>query len=287
MFSFFKEATAAIGDGPILVFDIGGTKMRAAVCRDGVTLEEPMIVRNKEGFEEGMALAAQLGEQVLEGARPQRVVVGIAGVLSTGGASLFYTPHLPQWEGKPLLERLRDAFRCPIRIENDAALAGLGEAVYGAGRGQAIVAYLTVSTGIGGARIVEGRIDAKAVGFEPGHQVIREDEREEGELERLVSGTAIGSRFGIAPRDLADKKILRELARTLAVGVSNTILHWSPDIVVMGGSIMTGENPVPIREVEAAVREKLSYLPRIPAFALAKLGDVAGLHGALAYARSL
>lgn len=269
--------------GPVLVFDMGGTKMRAAVCRDSVTLEEPMIVRNKEDFEEGMALAYSLGEQVLEGERPRLVVVGIAGVLGVGGTSLFYTPHLPGWEGKPILERLRDAFACPIRIENDAALAALGEAVYGAGRGHAIVAYLTVSTGVGGARIVEGQIDAKAVGFEPGHQIIREDEGEEGELERLVSGTAIGGRFGIAPRELSDKKALSDLARTLSVGVSNTILHWSPDAVIMGGSIMTGENAIPIKEVEAAVRARLSYLPRIPAFALASLGDVGGLHGGLAY----
>lgn len=257
--------------------------MRAAVCRDGVTLEEPMIVRNKEAFEDGIALAQSLGEQVLEGAHPRLVIVGIAGVLSTGGTSLFYTPNLPQWQGKPLLERLRDSFGCPIRIENDAALAGLGEAVYGSGKGHSIVAYLTVSTGVGGARIVESRIDAKAVGFEPGHQVIREDHGKDGELERLVSGTAIGEHFGIAPRELSDKKILGELARTLAVGVSNTILHWSPDIVVMGGSIMTGENPIPMKEMETAVRETLSYLPRIPAFAVAKLGDVAGLHGGLAY----
>jgi glucokinase len=49
---------------------------------------------------------------------------------------------------------------------------GLGEAVFGAGKGREIVVYMTISTGVGGARIVGGKIDASAMGFEPGHQII-------------------------------------------------------------------------------------------------------------------
>lgn len=284
---FLKQKQRPSATGPILVFDMGGTKLRAAVCSDGVTLEEPVIVHNSQNFRDAMQLVRDAGFQALRGRNPRLVVAGVAGILATGGTKLFSSPHLPQWSGEPLIERLRDSFLCPVRLENDAALAGLGEAVYGAGRGHAIVAYLTVSTGIGGARIVEKRIDAKAVGFEPGHQVVdasRRHEEDGGEFEALASGSAIWARFGIAPKELTDKKRIAELTEIVSIGVSNTILHWSPDIVVMGGSIMLGQNPIPIREVEASVKERLDFLPRIPSFSLAKLGDAAGLHGALAYA---
>lgn len=287
MMQFFRKNRLPSTSGPILLFDMGGTKMRAAVCRDGVTLEEPVVAPNIQDFDQAMKLAGELGARALNGESPRLVVVGIAGILASGGTTLYSSPHLPLWSEKPLVEKMRDMFMCPIRLENDAALAGLGEAVYGAGRGHPIVAYLTVSTGIGGARIVEGRIDMKAVGFEPGHQVVDMntfDAEGKGELETLASGSAIERRFNIAPKYLSDAKIIGELAHTLAVGVTNTILHWSPDVVVMGGSIMLGENSIPIRDVERMVREHLNFLPRTPAFALAKLGDAAGLHGALAYA---
>lgn len=288
MHALFKQAVQTAGAmGPVLCFDMGGTKMRAAISNDARTLEEPAVELNEQEFERGMLLAQKLGERVLGGNKPRMVVVGVAGILSSSGAELYSSPHLPKWSEQPLLERLRDMFSCPIRIENDAALAGLGEAAHGAGRGHRIVAYMTVSTGIGGARIVEGRIDAKAVAFEPGHQVIdlaRMREIGGGELEGIASGSAIERRFDILPKDLIDAKIIAELAGSIGVGVSNTILHWSPDIVVMGGSIMTGKNAVPIKDVEHHVRERLEFLPRIPAFSLAVLGDFAGLHGALAYA---
>lgn len=286
---FFKrKGLLPQSSGPVLVFDMGGTKMRAAISRDGMMLEEPVVALNEQEFEKGVALARELGARVLRGEKPRLVVAGVAGILSSSGTEVYSSPHLPKWSDKPLVERLRDAFMCPIRIENDAALAGLGEATYGAGRGHAIVAYLTVSTGIGGARIVEGRIDMKSTAFEPGHQVIDMytfDKEGKGELEGLASGSAIERQYNIAPKDLIDTAIIERLSSVLSIGISNTILHWSPDIVVLGGSIMTGQNSVPLKDIEQHVREQLQFLPRIPAFALSKLGDFAGLHGALAYAQ--
>ena len=60
-------------------------------------------------------------------------------------------------------------------LANDSDLDGLGEATVGAGKGFNIVAYITVSTGIGGVRIVGGKIDVSTYGFEPGHQIIDAD----------------------------------------------------------------------------------------------------------------
>ena len=85
---------------------------------------------------------------------------------------LVNAPHLPGWIRKPFSERLKAELACPVFLENDSAIVALGEAHHGAGKGDDIMAYLTVSTGMGGARIVHGAIDVNVFGFEPGHQYI-------------------------------------------------------------------------------------------------------------------
>jgi len=89
-----------------------------------------------------------------------------------------------------------------VFIENDASIVGLGEAVSGAGMGEEIVVYITVSTGVGGTRIVSGEIDEHAYGFEPGHELINMQDS----LEDLVSGTAVEERL-IKSRMRFHKKI--------------------------------------------------------------------------------
>lgn len=82
-------------------------------------------------------------------------------------------------------------------LANDADLVGLGEAVYGAGKGYKVVAYFTVSTGVGGARIVNKRIDKGVFSFEPGWQYVygqglNSCNRQMYDfLEFFVSGTAL------------------------------------------------------------------------------------------------
>ena len=86
-------------------------------------------------------------------------------------------------------------------MENDTALVGLGEATVGAGKGAAIVVYVTISTGANGARIVDGVLDRAAFGFELGEQLLGRA-ASAGTLEELVSGRAIQDRFGAPPATL-------------------------------------------------------------------------------------
>jgi glucokinase len=111
-------------------------------------------------------------------------------VVDKQAKKLVKSPHLPKWVDKPLGSRLEKALGVKVLLENDAALAALGEAVFGAGRRAEIVGYLTISTGIGGARVVDGRIDKKSVGFEPGHMIIDVGNKV-GYWEDFASGTAM------------------------------------------------------------------------------------------------
>ncbi len=260
-----------------LLFDIGGTKMRLAVSKNGKHMERPKIVPTPADFDEGMRVFADIVSSLVAGGNIAMAVGGIAGPLDTRKAKLVNAPHLPGWIGKALKQALEKATGTKkVYLENDAALSGLGEAHFGAGKGAAIVAYLTVSTGIGGARIVDGRIDRSAMGFEPGDQIIHAGKS----LEYYVSGSALSLRHHKKPYAIDDIQVWDEAARYLAYGVHNTIVHWSPDRVVVGGSIML--NCISLSKVISYAKQIMGIFPELPEIKKAALGDVSGLYGALA-----
>jgi glucokinase len=115
---------------------------------------------------------------------------------------------LPDWQRKPLASALSKRLDgAPVYIENDKAVVGLGEATYGAGVGYGIVAYHTVSTGVGGVRTEDGKISRASAGFEPGHQIIDIDgslldDGTSHTLESLVSGYSLEKRRGVKPYEI-------------------------------------------------------------------------------------
>lgn len=253
-----------------VVVDIGGTKTRVAASGDLTSLGEPIIIDTPQSYEEGMSCVAEAARTVSGGAI-ERMAIGLPG-----------GRNLPDWRGKPLAADVETRLGAPVVLENDAALVGLGEAVFGAGKGADIVAYLTVSTGVNGARIVHGRIDASHQGFEIGGQYLSIGE-EPQTLESLISGRAISERFDVAsPKDLGkEHEVWEELARTLAFGVHNTILHWSPERVVIGGSMMN-EIGISVPRVETHVRSIMQKFATVPLIVHSGLKDLGGLWGALA-----
>ena len=279
-----------------ILFDIGGTKMRFSLSLDMETFIEPVRRETPKTFEEGIVEIEKIGKELCGGKTPLSVVGGIAGPLNTEHSMLLNAPNLPLWQGKPLKRELKRIFKTDVHIENDSALGGLGEAHYGAGKGIEIVAYVTVSTGVGGARIVNGVIDKNRFGFEPGHQIISvggahclqcSGEKIEnvsvGKLRDVISGAEVERRFGKKPYDIPqDDPLWGTLARLLAVGLNNSIVHWSPDVIVLGGSMITGNPAILLSDIERHVNEIVNIFPKKPLFKMAELKDVGGLYGALA-----
>ena len=269
--------------GSFVLFDLGGTKLRIAVSHDGETLGEPKVVPTPANFNEGVETIERLGKEMLGGAVPAAVAGGIGWVLDTTRSHIFRSTkaNFLDWNDKPLREELERRFGVSAYLENDCVLAAVGEAGVGTGKGYDIVAYYTVSTGVGGARVALGKPDAYAVGFEPGKQLI-----DGVHLEQLVSGAAVEKKYGISPKDLADVGERTKLGQTLARGVHNSIVHWSPHIVVFGGSMITGVNPIPLDVVEETLKTTLTFLPSLPKIAMAALGDFGILEGARIVAQS-
>jgi predicted NBD/HSP70 family sugar kinase len=270
-----------------LVFDIGGTKTRVAMSNDLKEFVDHKSFKTPVKPEDGIKKIITAAEELCSTCEVEAIAGGIRGILNEEKTAMENDGVLTQWAGYPIVEKLQAAFKCPVFLENDAAIAGVGEAVFGAGKGLDIVAYHTVSTGVGGAKIEHGEIDESSIGFEPGRQILDIDRTVLGAeieptLENLVSGTAVGERFNCKAYEIPQSDALwDELAEYLAQGLRNTILYWSPDAIVLGGSMIIGDPRIEIDPIRKYTVEALDGFVEAPLIAKAKLGDEAGLYGGL------
>ncbi len=265
-----------------LLFDIGFTNMRlsAAIL---ARIIKTRICATPRDPSKALAVFRDALNKFKKNGEITAVCGGVPGVLSLRKDKIVQSFHLKEWIGASFGARLASLSDAPVYLENDAALAGLGEAVYGAGKGKDIVAYYGVGTGLGGARIVNQKIDARTVGFEPGHQIISLGKKHRPVyLEESVSGSGIAMRYQCAPSHITSREVWNDIARHLAYGLNNSILHWSPDVIVLGGGIVL-ESPLSLAAVQKHLQRVMRIFPKIPPIKKASLGDSAGLYGALAF----
>ncbi len=270
-----------------VVFDIGGTKTRIATSTDLIKFDEVKSYKTPSTFNDGMKKFVETVKEMTD--EVTAIAGGIRGRLAEDKSGIENDGVLTKWAGESVVGYLEKTYGdIPVFLENDTAIAGVGEATFGAGEGLEIVAYHTVSTGVGGAKIEDGEIDHADVGFEPGHQILDIDRTILGEeitptLENMVSGTAIKQRFGVEPYEIPQTDVLwDDLAGYLAQGLRNTILYWSPDAIVLGGSMIIGDPAIKIDAIRKATVEALDGFEDTPLIVEAKLGDEAGLWGGMA-----
>ncbi len=272
-----------------VLFDIGGTKTRVAISSDLETLGEirkfPTPATAKEGVAAMEAAIRELTDKPIRG-----MAGGIRGTLSPDKTGIVHDAGatLTGWIDQPFAAELAKKFKTHVLLENDTATVGLGEVRFGAGRGYDIVVYHTVSTGVGGVKLEQGIIDQYSTGFEPGHQILDIDHTILGEditptLENLVSGAAVKERMGVEPYEIPQSDTLwDQLAFFLAHGLRNTILYWSPDVIVLGGSMIVGDPRIFLNDIIRHTNEVLGDVAPIPLILDAELGDDGGLYGAMA-----
>lgn len=277
MFSFLFRKKNAPTEGMFVVFDIGGTKMRVARA-DGAELKDVRIESTPQDPIEGIAQLVSFIQNISKGEALLGVSGCVAGKVGENGI-ISDARNLQQWETIPLAKKLTEVFKVPVFVAEDVAFAGLGEAHFGAGKGSEVVAYVTVSTGVGGSRIEHGAIDFSASDFRVGRIKVGESD-----LEGTVSGTAVKLRFGIEPKDFESLEERKKLADTLAGGLVEVVRTWRPDTIVLGGSMIVGKNSIPLDEVEVALKfgQHNASVP-LPKIKKAELGDFGGLYGALVY----
>lgn len=192
----------------LIGLDIGGTKLAAVIAdRDGTILQK--VRRPTDAARGPKAIVGTLCDMVREVASLASValteVAGIGvscgGPLDTGTGVVYSPPNLPGWDGIPLKAWLEETLNLSAFVENDANAEALAEWLFGAGRGYRNVVYMTMSTGIGGGLILDGRLyrgTCDAAG-EVGHMTLVPDGPrcgcgKRGCLEALCSGPSIARR---------------------------------------------------------------------------------------------
>lgn len=308
--------------------DLGGTRLRVALVDEQLHIlrrldEATDHRRGAEGvIEQLMRLAARCLEQGgLAWPEIAALGVGCPGPLDTRDGVVHSPPNMHGWRDVPLRAELAKKSGVPVVVANDANVAGLGEYHYGSGHGSRNFVYLTVSTGIGGGVVVDGRLleGSTGSGGEIGHITLdrygpRCNCGNIGCLEVLASGTAIARRFGerlaagevsilkpsatspISARQVVDAAragdalaaaVFEEAAETLGFGVVTCIHVFNPDVVAIGGGVaQAGELLMaPVRRI---VAQHAIPIPRDAVRVVsAELGENAGLIGAGALARTL
>ncbi|WP_376790871.1 ROK family protein [Thermoflexus sp.] len=302
-----------------IAVDLGGTNIRAARCaEDGRILARAQTpTRPEEGVEAVIARIIGAIEAVWTDEEPVEAIgVGAPGPLDPQTGVVLTAPNLG-WENVPLADRLRERFRVPCFVGNDANLAALGEWKYGAGRGHEHLVYLTISTGIGGGVITHGVLleGAHGLGAELGHIVLeaREGPRcgcgRTGCLEALASGTAIARMAreawargepvpwpdpsAVTAADVAEAAtqgdpvaavIMDRAAFYLGVGIASFWHIFNPTLIILGGGVMkTGDWF--LEKIRAYARDRAMTSDYITPIVRAALGDDVGVLGALAYAQ--
>lgn len=188
----------------ILALDFGGTKHTAGLAARGEhTWRGRRQTFSPPGADADFDLAAMLsmGQALLSGQRPAAVGVSFGGPVEYSAGVVRLSHHVPGWENKPLRRIIADAFGAPAFVDNDANLGAMGEHRFGAGQGCDSLLYITVSTGVGGGWILNGRPwrghDSMAGEF--GHTVVDPNGPPcvcggRGCVERLAAGPMIARR---------------------------------------------------------------------------------------------
>jgi glucokinase len=184
----------------VLGLDFGGTKLAAGIVdleAKRLLAETRSATPQREGASAAFEKIIKLSEQLEHIQEITAVGVCFGGFVRKGE---FLSSLVVQgYEDFPLRNRLHERFRdCEIRIANDANTIALGEWKFGAGQGVNSMLFLTVSTGIGGGIILDGRLieGPKGLAGEIGHVIAVQNGREcpcgrRGCLETVASGPAM------------------------------------------------------------------------------------------------
>ncbi len=261
--------------------DIGGTKTLVAVIdKDKKVVEQIKFPTNHDYELFKIDLADNVAK--LSTSDFSRAVVAIPGLVDRKHGIGLHFGNLP-WENIHIEKDVERLTNCPVLVENDANLAGLGEAVELDNYKNRRVLYITVSTGIGGGYISNGKIDPKFEDAEIGFMRLEHNGRLEN-WEDFASGSAIFAKYGKKASEIDDPQAWYMIARNLALGIINVVATMTPDIIIIGGGVGSHFEKFESRLVEFL---KIYETPMvsIPPIVQAKHPEEAVIYGCYEFAK--
>ncbi len=312
----------------ILGIDLGGTKILTSVVDpQGKMLSRDHTITPAAKGAEGViqAILASAERAIQEASTTMDSVsaigIGAPGLSDPGTGVLFTSPNLPGWEDVPLRDIIREQLRKETFLINDGNAAALGECYFGAAKGVAHFVYVTISTGIGGGIVIDGKIYSgfKGMAGEIGHMTISDEGPpchcgNQGCWEALASGTALAKEAKKRIELEADTKILSfadgkienitaqivhsaaeqgdSLANQLilrtayyfGVGLANLVNIFNPEMIVIGGGLSHMGDRLLKPAHEVVEKRAFQRAHRTVRFVRAALGRNSGVLGAAAFA---
>ena len=242
----------------ILVFDIGGTEIKYALCDENFVLTEKNSVPTN-AFEGGKRIIERIVEIAKTFDGVEKIGISTAGqVDSVKGEIIFATDSIPGYTGVPIKQIIETEIGVPCAVENDVNSAALGEAYFGAAKGEDNFICLAYGTGIGGAIFLGGKLftgNSFSAG-EFGHFITHANGKSctcggSGCYEAYASSgalvRAVKSKTG---RDLNGREIFAEFDNPeiraeidawideIVIGLKGLVYIFNPSLIVAGGGIM-------------------------------------------------
>lgn len=295
----------------VAAVDIGGTKIAVGMVDDaGRVLCKTESATDTHQYERGLSSVATMLRQVAKDAGTEISGIGIG---STGPVNPFTgefgdVDFLPGWRSKNPVADLSRIFNVKVALENDGDAAALAEAGWGIGKNKTRLIYVTIGTGIGGGIVLDGKLYRGVDGAHPevGHHVVDASGPPctcgfHGCWESLAAGPALVAWFqGQTPADYPDRETLTgkrisELAsqgdklarqaldreaRYLGLGLANLINLFTPDAILLSGSVMKSADLL-MPGIRKTISEGCRFVPAEKTeLVLASLGEDTNLIGA-------
>jgi len=285
-------------DTLILGIDLGGTKILTAVvnAQGKMLSRDHSITPAKEGQEAVVksileSTSRALGQAHIAAADLVAIGLGAPGLSNPETGILFTSPNLPGWKDVHLRDIIEKELGKKAFLINDANAAAIGELFFGAARGTRNFIYVTVSTGIGGGIIVDGKIYTGSIGMagELGHMVIDDEGPQcncgnRGCWETLASGTALAREVRNRIKEGAVTSILNYVDGDIDKVNANLINIFNPEAIVIGGGLSNIGDMLLKPAFEEAGRRAFKQAYQAVRFARAELGGNSGVLGAAAFA---
>jgi glucokinase len=291
--------------------DIGGTKIAVGMVDDnGTVLSKMEAPTDPNRYSDGIELIAHMLRKTGQrtGGEFSGIGIGSTGPVDPMRGEFGDVDFLPGWRGKNPVQDLSRIFNVPVALENDGDAAALAEAGWGAGRNRSRLIYVTVGTGIGGGIILDGKLYRGVDGAHPevGHHVIDPAGPAcscgfRGCWESLAAGPAMVAclerqapadyphRNGITAKkicelaeqgDRAALGAVEHEAHYLGLGLANLINLFTPDAIVLSGSVMKSA-ALFMERIRGVIRSGCRFVPAEKTeLMLASLGEDTNLIGA-------
>ncbi|MBI5906748.1 ROK family protein [Candidatus Saccharibacteria bacterium] len=187
-----------------------------------------------------------------------------------------------KWHNVAIKNDVGRLVSAPILVENDAKLGGLSEALLVHKKYKKIL-YVTISTGIGGGIIINGKIDPVLADMEPGHMLLEHD----GKLKKwedFASGRAFREKYGKLASEINDQAIWKSFAANIALGLEELLAIIHPDVVIIGGGVGAHYEKFG-KFLDEAMKKNESDMVKVPPIIKAQRPEEAVIYGCYEYVK--